>query len=128
MPDMKRRSLFAFLFAPLAWAQKLTTDDATCVVWEKDPGSSGLPPCPPIKTTYRYPKPKGTPGDTVNEVGHPGPLGPNRNEQLANRIADALGNDPHVVLEIRPNGDGTFRVLLSPEAVRADILRILEER
>ena len=47
---------------------------------------------------------------------------------LADRIVTALGNDPHVVLEIRANGDGTFTPVLSPEDVRRVVVRELERK
>ena len=85
-----RRSLFALLFAPLAWAQN-----------------------------YRYPKPK------YDRTGT-SPSGDNT--ALADRITQAIVTDPHAVLEIRPNGDGTFRAVLNPEVVKSDVLRVLEIR
>jgi len=40
-------------------------------------------------------------------------------EEIASRIAIALGNEPTVVFQLEPVGDGTFRPILDPETVKA---------
>jgi hypothetical protein len=50
-----------------------------------------------------------------------------RNERLAEQISIALGSDPAVVYEIRSTGQGNFIAILSPERVKATVLRILQE-
>lgn len=52
---------------------------------------------------------------------------PDAHQALAHRIMLALANDPRVVLEVRQQPGGSYRVVLDPVRVEGLVVRELEK-